>query len=504
MQIKAKEVIIIIAVMVLYSMMSVYFVNYGSYGWDEGYYLSACKAVADGKMMYSDFAYTQTPVLPYLYGYLLKGTGIHLFSGRMLTAVLGLFNVMVGLWMIKRQSNYFALLTAGCLFLSSPFLIYNLSVVYTHALTSLFILLSVYFSLPGRGKYALLISIFFMILAVSTRLTVIMAVIPLLLFYVYQQRKDGKSLVLFCLLLLLSGLLYLPFIITSKDTFLFSIYGYHLLWNPSFRAVIITKLFQLAQFEEHNLLIFGTGVMVLLVYLWKRWKVQSGYYLGIGIFLVLLLSQFLLRRFGPSYWINVLPLAIVLMSIGAGRIWQDIICKSKRPWILPVVLVTCSVTAAGIHLSYFTDYRVLDGKRVYDLEYIDSIAAYIKQNTPANSLLFTLDNIIPIEADRTQFPGTEMSIFSYYPEMSDVQCSRYHLLNNQQIRNIIQSEKAASVVYIDQSLNGDYATGLSLGGKHIDDIKRTIMEHYQLSKVFPHSGPLISQKTVYIYLPVRK
>ena len=46
---------------------------------DEGWYLWASKLVYAGQVLYRDFAYTQTPLLPYVYGafQLLFGEGLY-------------------------------------------------------------------------------------------------------------------------------------------------------------------------------------------------------------------------------------------------------------------------------------------------------------------------------------------------------------------------------------------------------------------------------------------
>ncbi|HPB11670.1 MAG TPA: hypothetical protein PLT74_10450, partial [Kiritimatiellia bacterium] len=41
---------------------------FGNLNQDEGWYLYAARAVADGRLTYRDFFFTQGPVMPYLYG----------------------------------------------------------------------------------------------------------------------------------------------------------------------------------------------------------------------------------------------------------------------------------------------------------------------------------------------------------------------------------------------------------------------------------------------------
>ena len=52
----------------VYVSFSLVFVFRGELNADEGWYLYAGKLVYQGWMPYHDFAYTQTPLLPYIYG----------------------------------------------------------------------------------------------------------------------------------------------------------------------------------------------------------------------------------------------------------------------------------------------------------------------------------------------------------------------------------------------------------------------------------------------------
>src|SRR5690606_37005983 len=68
---------------------------------DEGWYLGAAKLVYAGKALYRDFAYTQTPLLPYLYGLLQPVFGLGIYQGRFLTVLLGLTA-----WLLSAVSAY--------------------------------------------------------------------------------------------------------------------------------------------------------------------------------------------------------------------------------------------------------------------------------------------------------------------------------------------------------------------------------------------------------------
>ena len=66
---------------------------------DEGWYLWASKLVYEGQWLYHDFAYTQTPLLPYVYGLWQRLFGEGLYQGRVLTILL-----TIATWLISAAS----------------------------------------------------------------------------------------------------------------------------------------------------------------------------------------------------------------------------------------------------------------------------------------------------------------------------------------------------------------------------------------------------------------
>lgn len=54
--------------MVLFVAISIAYVIVGRINSDEGWYLYASKLVYGGELPYRDFAFTQTPLLPFIYG----------------------------------------------------------------------------------------------------------------------------------------------------------------------------------------------------------------------------------------------------------------------------------------------------------------------------------------------------------------------------------------------------------------------------------------------------
>src|SRR5258708_2338211 len=54
---------------------------------DEGDYMFAARQALEGRVPYVDFLYTQTPLLPYVYGLWMKLFGLNWYAARLLSAL---------------------------------------------------------------------------------------------------------------------------------------------------------------------------------------------------------------------------------------------------------------------------------------------------------------------------------------------------------------------------------------------------------------------------------
>ncbi len=124
-------------------------ITLGSLNQDEGWYLYAARLVSEGQMLYADFAFTQGPLLPTIYGALasvwLDGG---LLAARVLTSVIGLLGLIFALALARRlvpteHKNTAALLTF-LLLGSNLYHLYYTAIPKTYALASLFVLMGYY------------------------------------------------------------------------------------------------------------------------------------------------------------------------------------------------------------------------------------------------------------------------------------------------------------------------------------------------------------------------
>ncbi|MCB0127517.1 MAG: glycosyltransferase family 39 protein, partial [Caldilineaceae bacterium] len=141
---------------------------------DEGWYLNAAKLVYEGKVLYQDFAYTQTPVLPYVYGLFQQLFGIGLYQGRILTVLLALGAFLLSAATARRLAGPRAGVIALALLATSFFAATQYTYTATYALTAYFLAAAFYVALlDWRPDLRNALATLFLCLAVGTRLSTV-------------------------------------------------------------------------------------------------------------------------------------------------------------------------------------------------------------------------------------------------------------------------------------------------------------------------------------------
>lgn len=207
---------------------------------DEGDYMLAARQVFEGRLPYVDFMYTQTPLLPYVYGLWMKVFGVNWYAARLLSAVfataLGTLIYVYAARAFKSQRLAFVGLF---LFATSAFTLAWDTVVMTYALSGLllfwaFTVLTTGPRITRISRYIL--SGFLLALAVDARL-LILAAVPAFLVGLFRLDAGLESRLRRLsqwLLGFIVGLLpALVFLAIDLDAFIFGNLGYHALRNDA-------------------------------------------------------------------------------------------------------------------------------------------------------------------------------------------------------------------------------------------------------------------------------
>jgi len=301
---------------------------------DEGAYLAAATLVTDGAFPYSDFLYTQMPLLPYVYGVWTAALGEDWFVARLLSVI---FAVALGALLFRHLSARFgrSLGLLGLLLYASTSLVLVWYVtVKTYAFTALLVF-GAYVLVErsrriGLGVWA--VAGLLLGLAVDTRLLLLGAVAPFAwaAFRASDRLRSLAALGAGFLLGLIPSLLLLA---NDPDRFLFGNLWYHgsrssegLIGDFEQKASVVANLLGIAtdvrphpQFLLLGLAALGAGIST---YVLRR---RLPFALTIAAFLVLVslaptptYAQYVCIAV-PFLVVGVIELAAVLRSkIDAG------------------------------------------------------------------------------------------------------------------------------------------------------------------------------------------
>ena len=121
----------------------------GGLNQDEGWYLYAANLVAEGQMPYRDFAFTQGPLLPFVYSaftWVWRAGG--LLGARLFTLALGLVGILFAVGLARRlvsdDKRNEAALVVFFLLATNLYHLYYLAIPKTYALAGLFVIVGFY------------------------------------------------------------------------------------------------------------------------------------------------------------------------------------------------------------------------------------------------------------------------------------------------------------------------------------------------------------------------
>ncbi len=467
---------IAVLIIALFCCIAVLYILVGEVNEDEGWYLYAGKLVYQGNIPYSDFSYTQTPLLPYIYGGLQKLFGTSLLLGRITTGIFGLVALVLTMAVAKILSGERASLLAGAAIAVNPFVIYFMIITKTYSLSVMLITLSLLLVFKkGHERFNYPLSVACLAIAVGVRLTVLPVLVLTLIYIAIVKRKYLLRSATTSSLILAS--IFLPFIILDPKAAYFNVLGYHLArYNPQTPAELILgkirALFELLIKFPFLLPFIFLGISFFLVprinCLWVSSKKDIRNYwphlLVFSSFASVFLIHFVPGGSLPEYQVLNIPLA----AIFAGWLfdeWSLDIKKSYKKSLLAMLviglLLFSFVGARPIHrvLDPRTSYINLSGNRL-PVHEVSEVGRFVKEHTTPDQLLFTTHTFLALEANRNVLEGMEMGIFSFYPEWSTKKAKRYEVVNFEILKEYIRSRSAKALIITDTDFihSGIYET----------------------------------------------
>lgn len=505
----------------------VFFLFYRTVNLDEGWYLWASKLVYEGKLLYRDFAYTQTPLLPYVYGLLQPLLGQGLYEGRLITICFSLLGLLLSARVAQHHVATFSTanvsrwagLTSLLLLASSFYMMAYLSYTATYALASFFMLLALLAatghrppgaSIPPHKKHLFsryenrraALAVLFICMAVATRLSVLGAVPSLLFYLVWRSQQRARASLVVALAVLVATLILVgPFLWLSGPQMIYDIFGFHTDRILSFQRQL-TKMASVLQRTASTyaapLLLIGFGFILTCVRSLGRrqWPPLLQRYLFettlAGMALGMLILH-LVPRTTDDYYNTILgPLLAILGASVLVRIWHALRAAGYgAPWgaLLTALVV---VLNGALHAQTLIKAELVPFPLHNQIAVIESAADFLKHEGLEGKTLLTLNTHLALEANMNVPSGYEMSIFSYRPTWSNEQALRYKAINNEiLIRDL--GAGAAAMAITDFDLERFYGER--------QRIFEAMWRHFRFAKIIPGFDPM--RRNLYIYLAPR-
>lgn len=403
---------------------------------DEGWYLGAAQRVYDGRLLYHDFAYTQTPLLPYVYGLLEPLLGLGLYQGRLLTISLGLLAWCLSVVSAFRLGGERAAFYCLALLATSFFAATQYTYTATYALTACLIAAAIDVSLrdwPTRRQT--IIATGLISLAVTVRLSAIVVLPPFLLYLVLRSREWratllwGLSTTAVTLGLLLGGYWWL-----SGDLMIYDIWGFHL--DRILRTKWRVEKIRLRTIKSA----IDFAVPILLggwATIWVMWRLgRQGWATikpsallvatALMVCAVALFVAHIVPRTTDSYYNSLqVPMLCTAGSVVLALLHQQLQRRLTYSLVIGLLLLN------GVTQGYAT-WR--DGALPFPFQnqiaVVRQAAQIIARYTQPDATLLSFNQHLALEANRPTPPGYEMAIFSYRPTWSAEQARAYKAINN--------------------------------------------------------------------------
>lgn len=457
---------------------------------DEGWYLWAGKEVYQGCLLYRDFAYTQTPLLPYVYGpvQLLFGNG--LYVGRIVTALFGLAAALLSVATARRLAGPWAGLFTLLILATTLLAVTAFSFTATYGLAAALLAAAFYLALrlaPGTQRIVLVAVV--LALAVAVRLATVVVFLPLGLYVILTSPRRGRAALEFAGAAALAlALLLGPFLLASGDVMLYDILGFHTdRTTPQWQQVaVLQKLGETLRDLPVLVVSYLASVVALAGALVRggraAWRIYGFEVAAAAAILLLFLAHFIPRT-TMSYY-NTLQAPLVAVLAGA---WLARLLRRSR-WaalvLLALLLAAQALTQPGAVRSYG-----LNTWPQSQVETVRQAAQTLRNFVPPGGEVLTFDLHLALEAGLDVPDGFEMSIFSYRPTWSDEQAQRYRVINNAGLLAALEAgADAVALTRFEQDL---------LYGER-DALFAALRRNYRLASRVPRFGPLRDDLDLYL------
>jgi hypothetical protein len=457
----------------LFPLTSILFVFLGQVNADEGWYLYASRLVYTGQLPYRDFAYTQTPLLPYVYG-AVQTLFPSIYLGRVTSVLFSTMAFFLSLVVARNHGGRAACVLTALLGVTFTYGIYFQSITKTYALTTFLFMVS-FFALSSkiqRGPQAILATIA-VLLATLTRLSALAFAVPLII-YAWTVSRTRVRLVIAALCLLAAAWVLL-LAVPNLDAATWGLFAHHISqWRD---ASIAGRAVEVLSARLPWLFIVFPGYFFLAAALLSlvRYRQIIPYLKGqptLGVIiaglLLFALSNLVSGGFHAEYYVPFVFVSLPIVGVAYTRIFsrQSPFSKMVMNGLLLSALVL-GVVRGGFNFVEFSTGRTPVGQ-------VREVAAIVAENSAPEDRIFCLEALtVAVEADRQPMPNTTMAQFSLY-DGDTATANRLHLINGPIALEAVEAGIPQLVILTD----ADWI--LLRGTSSYDNIVAALKENYHL------------------------
>ena len=467
---------------------------------DEGWYLWASKLVYEGKLPYRDFAFPQGPLLPYVYGAILRLFGEGLYQGRLMTALLGCLSLLLGIRLARRLGGEQTVVIFLLLQITTLIAVaFQYAYTATYALATCLLIASILCALSDLPETPrVVLTTVLWALATGTRLSIAVAIVPLAFYLVLTSRRRWRiALVTGATAILALGLVFGPFLLQARDVLFYNVFGFHTdRMHPAMQLRAMGRsLIRFVKDFPIPILLGCAGLVIWAVSARlapDRRRAWQHHFprLTVGLVVLSLLVAHLIPRTTDSYYNSLqMPLLNILGALVLAWAWRSLTGRPTLRWA-GVTLLAAAILLNGIQQAYaLVRHNLVAIPPQNQIALARHAAAFLNQMTPPGSQILTFDTYLGLESGRRIAPGFEMSFFGYRPTWPTDQAQKYRVVNNELLLEALRGDMGAAAFT-------DYDLDFLYGDREL--LLKTLYEKFRWAKTIPGLGPYGDNLRIYL------
>ncbi len=442
---RSKSQLVTLVGIALFLVETVVCVAFGPLNADEGWYLYSSQLVFQGLLPYRDFAYTQMPLLPYVYG--LPQLLVHsLVLARLTSAVLSAGTLVMSIVVARKYAGMWAGALTALLFAAFTPGIYLDSIVKTYALLAfcfgetLFVLTS---QLRDRIRYPL--ALVFALAAAFVRVTAVLFAAPVLIFvFIWADQRTRviifvEGLAAACV----AGFFLLPNWTAARWAILSSHLRHwgNLSTLERLSVIIVERVPDILRNFGPLLLLGAVALYVLRSRRVQPWQRDPRPLAAASVGLVLFAASHLVNGLWESeYLIPAASGLLPIIGVGIGRLPSSAPRRTRY-----VICGSALLLLVALVLNEGTRYLDWSGGQPA-LGDIDQVAEYIQANSQPGDRILALEALgAAFEANRRVLPGLTLAQFSLQ-NLDTTTAEQFRVVNTDMLVNAVTHKTARLVV----------------------------------------------------------